>query len=100
MRRGYLTHWVTRNSVGGVPSNLVRVWLREPKRSVFKPYPERHLPGSVSWHASREDGASALYAEWPLEACKQNLGTVPDDDRMCLRKEGAAGVGSTSTTMS
>lgn len=101
LRRGYLTYWVTRDSVGGVALDKVRVWIREPRRAQFKPWPERALAGSVRWYASLEDvgdgspigSRSALYAEWSLDECRLNTGTIPDDDRQCLRKEGVSGVG-------
>lgn len=97
MRRGYLTYWCTRDSVGGVVSDKVRVWLRQPKRFEFQSVIGG--PATVRWYASREDASallgevSALYGEWELEHCRLTLGTIPDDDRMCIRREGHGGIG-------
>lgn len=98
-RKG-VTFWVTRDMWCGRVADRVRVWLREPRltsywfESMLDDRPK--MAGRcVTWSAAfelGEGGASALYCEWPLEACRRIVGTVPDDERQAIRKEGHAGL--------
>lgn len=102
LRRGYLTFWVTRDSVDGKLADEVRVWLRRPERELLaivtidfgdaRGMPVEVVSTSVRWRARRDDGADACYAVWDLEHARK-MTTLPDDDRQCVRRDGWGGVG-------
>lgn len=92
---GAVTFWVTRDMWCGKVSDRARVWLREPKFTSYRF--ESVMSGTrgrcVTWSAAFEGGEdSALYCEWTLEICAKVVGTIPDDERQAVRKEGPAGL--------
>ncbi len=68
----YLTYWMTRNSICGVLSDAVDVWLTRPIRMI--------VDEKILWHADK------YYGRWNMdEAYRQARGGVPEDDRQCTR---------------
>lgn len=90
VRQVRTTYWVTRDRwPDGTLADYVRVWLRQPNRDV-------HDDGHRYWLARRDaargDYTSALYVEWDLKTCERELGTTPDDERQCIRRDCAGGL--------
>lgn len=74
------TLWVTRDSdpETGRALDQVEAWFARPFR-VAK-------GRGVVWYSA--GGMADRAALWSLADCRRYAGTVPDDDRMCLRIEG------------
>ena len=77
MAKGYATYWLTRNSIQGLLSKSVDVWLVRPYRALHD--------GDVMWIPGTTADKS-YYGRWTLdEAYSQVRGGTPEDDRQCLK---------------
>lgn len=73
--------WVTRGTRGGELQAHVEAWNCRPERLRVAE------SGDVFWLASVDDwldGGGGLVAQWTLEECRAEVGTVPDTDREVL----------------
>lgn len=77
--RSYYTFWTSRDRIAGALADITRVWLRAPIMI-------RASDGDAYWVASHDDGTSAHFADWTLETCRRQIGTIPDDERQVLKK--------------
>lgn len=77
------TLFVTRDSNPdtGEPSKHVEAWFARPDRFPLGEKGAFWLP---------ESGTADRAAVWTLDVCWRHAGTIPDDDRQCLRIEGDA----------
>lgn len=87
------TYFVTRDSDPdtGALTDYVEVWFAKPIR---------HRVGDrgACWVPPDAPSSTLRFARWPLEECLRRTGTIPDDDRQCLRVEGDAIRTTTPTT--
>ena len=74
LSRRAVTFWATLSRTG----LEVELWLTCPDRVDFG-------DGWVTWSGELPDGGSSFAARWTTGRAEVSLGTLPDNDRECLR---------------
>jgi hypothetical protein len=74
LSRRSVTFWMTLSRTG----LDVELWLTRPERVDFG-------DGWTTWSGELAEGGSSFAARWPIGRARLSLGTVPDNDRECLR---------------